>query len=117
MKWLGFAILLTLFAAVAAQAGIFSDCAGCVLAGVPGLKCAYNGPIPGCGPGCNTTDSACTGDDSLGDCNYRSTCDCWYFYQVYLIRHQPTERYDSHQWRLVSTRVRTPAATIARKGV
>jgi hypothetical protein len=114
-KCLGLGMLMLLFAAVAVQAGNCSDCTGCYSGNVEGLMCRYSGSIPNCPLNvCDTSGNGCQGDTTFGDCVYGSSCNCWFFVQMYWTRYQPAQHYDSHQWHLVRTHV-TTAPVIARK--
>ena len=117
MKYLGLSLLILLFAAVAAQAGNCSDCQGCPYNGREGLMCKYNGSIPNCILNvCDTSGNGCQGNTDFGDCIYGSSCECWFFIQMYWTQHQPLQHYDAHRWLLVSTQV-TTTPTVVRKRV
>jgi hypothetical protein len=115
-KCLGLSIFVLLFAAVAAQAGTCSDCLYCESGDYCGYRCAFNGSYANCAAiTCNVNMADCPVDNSLGDCNYRDSCGCWFFMQMYWTSRRPTQQYDAHQWRLVSARVTTPASIVRKR--
>lgn len=101
--------LLTLAAATGAfgNAATCSECLACrTQLNQPGFQCRFNGSVPDCRPGCDTTSNGCAGDDLYGECSYDGSG--WWFERHYLASIEPAPLTVGNQWIVVAAQISTP---------
>ncbi len=90
-----------------ANAGTCSACVGCVsFDGSQGAKCMYNGDLPDCMRGCDTS-GWCWGNDVYGDC-VDSGGGVWNFERHFLASINPASLTVGKDWVVVAAQISTP---------
>ena len=104
-------ILLGLSLAISAfgNPGTCSQCLSCFdRDGFMGWRCMYNGSVPDCRPGCDSTGTECRGSDFYGDCvNYGDGMG-WSFERHYLATVNPAALTVGNDWVVVAAQISTP---------
>lgn len=91
-----------------ANAGTCSECISCVsFDGSHGAKCMYNGDLPDCTPGCDTS-GWCWGNDLYGECVNNGGSGVWSFERHFLASINPAPLTVGRDWVVVAAQISTP---------